>query len=57
MHQADISLAPVPLPPRSKIKEVALSSTHMIVLTSELLVYTWGDGRKGQLGHGKLETW
>lgn len=29
----------------------------MIVLTSELLVYTWGDGRKGQLGHEKLETW
>ncbi|KAG8194177.1 hypothetical protein JTE90_002382 [Oedothorax gibbosus] len=57
MHQADISLAPIPLPPRSKIKEVALSSTHMIVLTAELLVYTWGDGRKGQLGHGKLETW
>ncbi|XP_054713786.1 LOW QUALITY PROTEIN: serine/threonine-protein kinase Nek8-like [Uloborus diversus] len=57
MHQADISLSPIPLPPRSKIKEVCLSSTHMIVLTSELLVYTWGDGRKGQLGHGKLETW
>lgn len=29
----------------------------MIVLTSESLVYTWGDGRRGQLGHGKLETW
>ncbi|CAL1274048.1 unnamed protein product [Larinioides sclopetarius] len=57
MYQADISLAPIPLPPRTKIKEVALSSTHMIVLTAELLVYTWGDGRKGQLGHGKLETW
>ncbi|XP_071033835.1 serine/threonine-protein kinase Nek8 isoform X3 [Parasteatoda tepidariorum] len=57
MHEADISLTPIPLPPRSKIKEVALSSTHMIVVTAELLVYTWGDGRKGQLGHGKLETW
>ncbi|GFT47521.1 hypothetical protein NPIL_194351 [Nephila pilipes] len=57
MYQADISLSPIPLPSRTKIKEVALSSTHMIVLTAELLVYTWGDGRKGQLGHGKLETW
>ena len=28
-----------------------------MALTSELLVFTWGDGRRGQLGHGELETW
>ena len=21
------------------------------------MVFTWGDGRRGQLGHGELETW
>ena len=28
-----------------------------MALTSEQLVFTWGDGRRGQLGHGELETW
>lgn len=57
MHEMDISLTPVPLPPQSRIKEVALSTTHTIALTYDLLAYTWGDGRKGQLGHGMLEIW
>ena len=29
----------------------------MVVLTAEGLVFTWGEGKKGQLGHGELETW
>uniref|UniRef100_T1J9T1 non-specific serine/threonine protein kinase n=1 Tax=Strigamia maritima TaxID=126957 RepID=T1J9T1_STRMM len=52
-----ISLSPIPLPPRSKILQLAVSNTHMIALTSELLVYTWGDGKRGQLGHGTLESY
>ena len=31
-----------------------MSSTHIISLTVEGMVYTWGQGRKGQLGHGDL---
>ena len=37
--------------------QVAVSTSHIVALTSELLVFTWGDGRRGQLGHGELETW
>ena len=37
--------------------QVAVSNTHMVVLTAEGLVFTWGEGKKGQLGHGELETW
>ncbi|XP_076308952.1 uncharacterized protein LOC143224678 [Tachypleus tridentatus] len=29
----------------------------MIGLTYDLMVYTWGEGKKGQLGHGFLEPW
>lgn len=29
----------------------------MIALTSDLLVYTWGEGRRGQLGHSEVEVW
>ena len=36
---------------------MAVSTSHIVALTSELLVFTWGDGRRGQLGHGELETW
>ncbi|CAG0891893.1 unnamed protein product [Cyprideis torosa] len=54
-YEDSLSLIPVPLPPRTIIREVAVSSSHAIVLTNDLLVFTWGDGRKGQLGHGKVE--
>jgi alpha-tubulin suppressor-like RCC1 family protein len=37
--------------------QVAVSTSHIVALTSEMQVYTWGDGRRGQLGHGELETW
>ena len=55
--ESSISLTPVQLPPRSRIQQVAVSSTHMVALTTEGLVFTWGEGRKGQLGHGELENW
>lgn len=34
----------------------ALSLQHVSFLT-ECLVYTWGEGKKGQLGHEGLEAW
>ncbi|XP_047483303.1 serine/threonine-protein kinase Nek8-like [Penaeus chinensis] len=57
VYESSISLTPVPLPPRSRVKEMAVSNTHIVLLTSECLVYTWGEGRKGQLGHESLEAW
>ncbi|KAL0271844.1 UNVERIFIED_CONTAM: hypothetical protein PYX00_008810 [Menopon gallinae] len=49
-----VSLIPVPLPPKFKIKEIAVSNTHFLALTTELIVYSWGEGGKGQLGHGDI---
>ncbi|KAK7065524.1 hypothetical protein SK128_006706 [Halocaridina rubra] len=57
VYDSSISLSPVPLPPRTRVKEMAVSNTHVVLLTSECLVYTWGEGKKGQLGHESLEVW
>jgi len=35
---------------------VSVGSDHIIVVTVERMVYSWGDGSKGQLGHGNLES-
>ncbi len=37
--------------------QVSVSNTHIVALTSDLLVFTWGEGRRGQLGHGEVESW
>lgn len=37
--------------------QVSVSNTHIIALTSDLMVFTWGEGRRGQLGHGEVESW
>ena len=36
--------------------KVAVSADHFIVVAMERLVYSWGNGSKGQLGHGDLES-
>ncbi|KAK7101348.1 hypothetical protein V1264_024139 [Littorina saxatilis] len=43
------------LPPRMKIKQVGVSSDHVVVVTTERQVYSWGRGDKGQLGHGDCQ--
>ena len=55
-YESSVSLVPVPLPPRSRIQQVAVSNTHIVVLTAEGLVFTWGEGKKGQLGHGQVDN-
>ena len=55
--ESSVSLTPMHLPPRSRLQQMAVSGTHMIALTIEGLVFTWGEGKKGQLGHGELENW
>ena len=47
---------PVYLPPKTRIKEVAVGPNHVVVLTTDMLVFAWGEGTKGQLGHGDWET-
>lgn len=36
--------------------QVVVGNDHVIVVTVERIVYTWGDGSKGQLGHGTTES-
>ncbi|GFO11680.1 serine/threonine-protein kinase nek8 [Plakobranchus ocellatus] len=42
------------LPPRMKIKHMAVGPEHVIVTTTERQVYTWGHGGYGELGHGDI---
>ncbi|KAK7492848.1 hypothetical protein BaRGS_00015986, partial [Batillaria attramentaria] len=44
------------LPPRMKIRQVGVSSDHVVVVTTEQQVYSWGRGEKGQLGHGDTKS-
>ena len=39
------------------LPKVAVSGSHIVALTTDQAVFTWGDGRRGQLGHGEVETW
>ena len=39
------------------LPKVAVRGSHIVALTTDQAVFTWGDGRRGQLGHGEVETW
>ncbi|XP_070545873.1 uncharacterized protein [Ptychodera flava] len=52
----NMAMQPIDLPCKIKIRKVAVSANHMIVVTFERAVYTWGEGSKGQLGHGDLKS-
>ncbi|RWS23438.1 serine/threonine-protein kinase Nek8-like protein [Leptotrombidium deliense] len=45
-----VSLERVPFLGNDRIKDFSKSSNHYLVLTSDLLVYSWGCAIKGQLG-------
>ncbi|XP_072889298.1 uncharacterized protein [Hemitrygon akajei] len=54
---SDMKLCPMDgLPAKIKIRQVAISDTHMIAVTAERTVYTWGSNLKGQLGHGDQQS-
>lgn len=36
--------------------QVAVSSTHTLVVSCDGDVFSWGEGRKGELGHGDLRA-
>ncbi|XP_069103120.1 uncharacterized protein [Argopecten irradians] len=50
------SITPIELPPKIKIRHAAAGEDHVIVVTTERQVFTWGEGGKGQLGHGNTES-
>eukprot|EP00105_Crassostrea_gigas_P014522 XP_011431210.1 PREDICTED: uncharacterized protein LOC105330955 isoform X1 [Crassostrea gigas] len=50
------SMTPIELPPKIKIRHAAVGEDHVIVVTTEKQVYSWGSGDKGQLGHGNMES-
>ncbi|XP_066264089.1 uncharacterized protein [Branchiostoma lanceolatum] len=50
-----MTLTPIELPAKIKIRQVAVGLEHMVVVAMERAVYTWGEGSKGQLGHGDLQ--
>ncbi|KAM8974841.1 RCC1 domain-containing protein 1 isoform 2-T2 [Pelodytes ibericus] len=43
------------LPPTIQAQKLVLGNEHLVLLTSDRTVLTWGAGRHGQLGHGDLE--
>lgn len=51
------SLDPIQLPSLCKIRDVAISDSHFLVVTEEGAVYAWGDGQRGQLGQTVDSTW
>lgn len=59
LYSFDISqmkLHPADLPIKLKVRQVAASQSHVIVVTTERAVFTWGSNNKGQLGHDDLQT-
>ncbi|XP_071445161.1 RCC1 domain-containing protein 1 [Hetaerina americana] len=41
--------------PRKKVVEISCGFDHCLALTEDSIVYSWGSGRRGQLGHDVLE--
>ncbi|XP_014245638.2 serine/threonine-protein kinase Nek8-like isoform X2 [Cimex lectularius] len=56
-HQHSFSMKPIDLPPKAQILSVAIGATHYVALTSDMLVYTWGEGKRGQLGLEGSPDW
>ena len=44
----------VPLSLQVKIMNIACGNGHIALLTDQYQLLTWGDGRRGQLGHGNF---
>ncbi|XP_011208179.2 serine/threonine-protein kinase Nek8 isoform X1 [Bactrocera dorsalis] len=51
------SMNPIQLPPKARIRSVAASDSHFVVVNDDGSVYAWGEGIHGQLGSSSLEGW
>ncbi|XP_007907859.1 serine/threonine-protein kinase Nek8-like [Callorhinchus milii] len=57
LHVPDLELCPIEgFPTKIRITQVAVSDGHTVAVGMERAVYTWGRNRKGQLGHGDLQS-
>lgn len=50
-------MAPIQLPPKAVIVDVAMSDSHFVVVNEDGSAYAWGEGTHGQLGLTALEAW
>ncbi|XP_054725960.1 serine/threonine-protein kinase Nek8 [Anastrepha obliqua] len=51
------NMNPIQLPPKARIRTVAASDSHFVVVNEDGSVYAWGEGTHGQLGSTSLEAW
>jgi NIMA (never in mitosis gene a)-related kinase len=51
-----LTFLPVHCPLKDRIANVAVGYSHIVAVTFETVVYSWGDNSHGQLGHGNLQT-
>ncbi|KAL3886394.1 hypothetical protein ACJMK2_026392 [Sinanodonta woodiana] len=55
-ESATATLSPIQLPPKIKIMTAVAGADHVIVVTCDKQVFTWGEGSRGQLGHGDTKS-
>uniref|UniRef100_A0A914DTP9 non-specific serine/threonine protein kinase n=1 Tax=Acrobeloides nanus TaxID=290746 RepID=A0A914DTP9_9BILA len=54
---ANVTLSSIAaLAPKIKVKQIAVGWNHQVLLTMDSVVYSWGDNKFGQLGHGDRRT-
>ena len=46
----------VPETIQTRLDHIAIGYSHALVLADEGMVFSWGVGSRGQLGHGDRET-
>lgn len=54
---SSFSLNPLQLPAKINISQISTNGSHFIAISSDGVVYTWGEGEKGQLGHCGNISW
>ena len=54
MELTSLTLTPYSLPSKVRLRAVSAGNQHLVVISGERLVYSWGENASGQLGHGDL---
>ncbi|XP_065886059.1 serine/threonine-protein kinase Nek8-like, partial [Dysidea avara] len=52
LEYSKLCLIPVGLPIKERVEQVSLGFSHVLILTMDHFVYSYGEGGRGQLGHG-----
>ncbi|KAI1708403.1 protein kinase domain-containing protein [Ditylenchus destructor] len=54
---SDVTLSAIPaVPSNIKVKQLVISENHNVMLTCDSRLYSWGDNKYGQLGHGDRKS-